>query len=159
MAFDYTYNGITVNVVRKLSDNEKKELNKSIDVAVKLYPDNEKKQAVFANSAYKTIVCNNVLWPQLAGSIMNAISTFTEEKNEKKLAYMQIVRDGAIIGMTHVFEVKYNAHNGNYIANFIDKWTRPADADALPGFFNNELALKVITKAYGTDANTETVAK
>lgn len=150
MSVYYSHNGIELHPVRTLSANEKNALDKSID-AIQRIRNSKTIQQIEAQAALEIILCAEPSWYALAERTVNAIKL---AKDNNTRIGMKLRVEGMIIGLTEIFEVRYNLHSGEVIANSIDNMTRNPMRDAVPGAFNHEMALSVITRAYAKDKET-----
>lgn len=151
----YSYEGIELNPVRLLSETERTALDKAID-AIKRLRRNKAIQRIEAQAALDIILCAEPIWHALASQ---AVKATLNAKDDNTRIGMQLRVEGMIIGLTEVFEVRYDMHSGELIANNIDNATRNPFRDAVPGAFNYDMAMDVITKAYSKNADADTNAK
>lgn len=141
----YSHNDVTVNIVRALSDNEKKIMDKSIDAILKLHDGQDSIIKYEANIALKLVLCSENLWWQMAKATMLELN---ETSDRMKRAGLHYRLEAMIIAMTHVFEVKYGVRRGELIAARIDLITRNPEQEIMPGYIGHDYALHVIQKIY-----------
>lgn len=113
----YTHNDVTVNIVRALSNNETKIMDKSIDAILKLHDGQDSIIKYEANIALKLVLCSENLWWQMAKATMLELNKTSDRMKRAELHYRL---EAMIIAMTHVFEVKYGVRRGELIAARID---------------------------------------
>ena len=141
----YVRGDISLTLPRRLSDNEQRMMNKSVDVINGMHHGHAVRQYV-ALSALSTILCAEPLWPQMARVAMLSVNS-AASKSAKASALLRM--EGIIVGMVHVFEIRYNIHDGYAIAQSIDDATRQPGFDALSGIISTQRAWRVITAMYG----------
>lgn len=154
---DLTFDGVTVNAPRSLSDNETKMMDRSVQALKRLHPGLGGKALAFtASAAMDAILCNDGFWSEMAQNARVRVSKAGEDGNRRNAALLAY--EGMVIGMVEVMDVRYGIHDGRRIADAIDDATRPREFDMLRGFVSKHDAYDIISRAYGSSASADASA-
>lgn len=145
----YSYEGIELNPVRPLSKSERTMMDKSVDAIRRLRKDDAIRR-IEAKAALDIILCAEPAWHVLA---LHTVDAASNAKDDRTRIGMRLRAEGMVIGLAEVFEVRYGMHSGERIADSIDDATRSPFREDMPGAFNRDMALDVLTRAYSKNAN------